>query len=884
MSWISRLSNFFRRSRIEHEIDEELASHIEEAMAQGRSAVEARKAFGGEILQRERSRDVKLLPWLDALLADVVFGWRQLRKRPAVSIAAILSLALAIGATTAAFQLVDAVLLRTLPVSHPDQLFYLAATYVDRDGHPDYRDDFDYPTFRQYREAVADRADLMVIGFSAPQDVVFGSGTEMERVHRQYISGNAFSVFGLQPAVGRLLSVHDDLIPGSDPIAVLSYDYWTRRFARDRNVIRQTFRMGNDQFQIVGVAPQGFIGTEPGTVTDVFMPAMINTKAIDSPGWSWFRIWVHPKAGLAAEQVRQPLQAYFTREHRERLKDFHSDTPKPVIDAYLSEKLILLPAASGASEVQKTYRRPLLILAALVALVLLIACTNVGNLLAGQAASRAREMALRVAIGAGRRRLIQMVLVESALLAAMASAAGTLFAAWSAPLVISMLHVPEDPVRLVLESGWRSLVFSIGLASLVALLFGLAPALQASGVKPMTALKGEDLHSRRGMQALLAAQMGFCVLVQFVAGLFVSTFERLSDRPLGFSPGHVLVMDSSASKEQPLQVWMQVADELRGTPGVQSAAMAGWPLLSRNRWTTDVRIPGHAIEGRSPYMLDVSPGFFETMHIGLMDGRDFRPGDFPPRLSASARPLPGVGIVNEAFARTYFNGQNPVGSTVSILKSKDLSTPMEIIGYVRDAAYYDVREPMHPTIYAPMSDKQDSTFLIRTVGNPFALAPVLRRAVSKARPDFRVRTIEVQSSFVQWQMLRERLLASLSLFFSIVALALAAIGLYGLLNYSVTQRRREIGIRMAVGARPAQVVRLVTSGLFGMVSLGLFLGLAGGVACGRVVESLLFEVKATDPGALAMPLIALLGAALLAALPPAIRAVQIDPAQTLRSE
>lgn len=272
------------------------------------------------------------------------------------------------------------------------------------------------------------------------------------------------------------------------------------------------------------------------------------------------------------------------------------------------------------------------------------------------------------------------------------------------------------------------------------------------------------------------------------------------------------------------------------------------------------------------------------MRIGLIDGRDFQPGDVPPRSIASAQRLPGVGIVNEAFAHTYLNGQNPVGRSVGVLQSKDTPTAMHIIGYVRNAAYYDVREPMRPTIYLPMASRQDNTFLVRTAGNPLAAAPTLRSAIQKARPDFQVGTIQEQSAFVRWQMLRERLLASLSLFFSIVGLVLAAIGLYGLLNYSVIRQRRDVGIRMALGARPTQVVRLVTSGLFAMVSLGLLVGLVGGVACGRFVNSLLFEVKPTDAGAVAVPLLALLAVALLASIPPALRAVQIDPAETLRSE
>jgi len=886
MSWVTRFTNLFRQGRLHGELDEEIASHIAEAVEQGRSEEEARRVFGGALRYREQSRDLKLLPWLDALSSDAIFGWRQLNKRRAASAAAILSLALAIGATTAVFRLVDAVLLRTLPVAEPERLSYLATSLIDREGRPDYRDDFDYPTFRKYRDLVADRADLMVVGVATRQDAIFPPSDEPERINRQFLSGNVFGVFGLQPALGRLLTPNDDVTPGAHPVAVLSYDFWTRRLARAPDVVGKTFRIGNERFEIVGVAPKGFIGTEPGELTDVFVPAMMNAQAINSPGWSWFRIWMRPKPGWATDQVLHPLQAAFLREHEERAQSFDADTPREVINLYMNQKLRLMPAAVGASDLQKQYRRPLLILGVLVALVLLVACANVGNLLTGQAAARAREMALRVSIGAGRGRLIQLVLVESALLAAFASAVGAMFAWWSAPFVISMLRMPEDPVRVVLNAGWRELTFGAALALFVTLLFGLAPALRASAIQPVSALKGgEDPHSRRRlMSGLLAAQMAFCVLVQFVAGLFVTTFQRLSTRPLGFSYEHVLVMDASGGGEHPLGTWMQVADELRQTPGVEAVSLAGWPLLSGNGWTSNVRVPGRALEARSPYFLNVSPGFFETMRIAMLDGRDFRPGDIAPHLSGPGKAVPGVGIVNETFARTYFDGQNPVGRRVDVSQGKDISASMEIVGYVRDAAYRNMREPIRPTVYVPHGSRRNSTFLVRTAGNPLALAPLLRRRVSESRTDFRVRTIQPQSNFVRWHLLRERLLAALSSFFAIVALVLAAVGLYGVLNYSVTQRRREIGIRMALGAGSAQVVRGVTAGLIGVVSLGLLIGLAGGVACGRFVESLLFEVKSADPGAVVTPLLTLVGAGLLAALAPAIRAVQIDPAQTLRSE
>jgi predicted permease len=885
MSWIRRFGNVFRQDRLNREIEEELASHIEEAIEHGIPAEEARKTLGNVLHYRESSRDARLLPWLGSLGSDVVFGWRQLRKRPAVSAAAILSLALAIGATTAAFRLINAVLLRTLPVADPQGLFFVAAGFVDRDGRTDYRDAFDYTTFRRYSETVADRADLVLAGDVSPRrSPVFGSGAEGERVYRQYVSGNLFPIFGLQPALGRLFTPDDDRVRGGHPVAVLSYEFWTRRFARDPNVLGSTCRSGTDIFTVIGVAPKGFTGTEPGSMVDVFLPAMMS-EAVDHSGWNDFRVFVRPKPGFTAEQVRQPLQASFTGEHQNRLKSFPGDTPKPVIDAFLNEKLLLLPAASGASHVQKDYRRPLIILSTLVLLVLLIACMNVGNLFTAQATARAREMALRVSIGAGRWRLIQLVLVESALLAVIASALGAVFAAWSAPLVVAMLHVPEDPVRLVLDSGWRDVAFAAALASSVALLFGLAPALRASKVRPMSALRGgEDPHARRRLiYVLLAAQLAFCILVQFVAGLFVNTFQRLSNRPLGFSPQRLLVMDGDIPKQQPSQFWMQTAEQLRATPGVQSIALACWPLLEGDHWTVSVRLRGHAVEIRSPYAMEVSPGYFETMRIGWIAGRDLRLTDLPPRLDASKQPLPGVGIVNEAFARTYFEGQNPVGRSVYVLQNKDTAASMEIIGYVRDAAYAEVREPMRPTIYVPIVKRNYYTFMVRTTGDARAVMPMLRRAVSDT-PGLTVHTIQPETNFLRAQMLRERLLATLSFFFAMVALVLAAVGLYGVLNYSVTWQRREIGIRIALGARPAHVVRQTISGLLAMVLAGTLLGLVAGIACGRLTESLLYEIKPTDPGTVITPLLALLGAAVAATLPPVVRATRIDPAQTLRSE
>lgn len=891
--WIHRLSGSLRQGRRDQELEQELQLHLElaaeEARRRGESPEEARRAarlhLGNVSQAMEAYRDQRGLPWLDSLASDVRFGWRQLNKHRAVSLAAILSLGLAIGATTAAFRLVDAVLLRPLPVADPERLFVVSFAVHDPQNRPDTRDDFDYPTYRRYAHVIDERADLMVVGMTARQDIIVGT-SESEKAFRQFLSGNVFPTFGLQPALGRLLVPADDDAPGSHPVAVLSYDFWTRRFGGDPRAIGQSLRLGAQTYEVIGVAPRGFIGTEPGRMADVFVPATMNVQALNSPGWSWFRLWVRPKPGVAPSEIEQLLQTAFTEEHQQRVKTLPRDTPRDSIDAYLKERIELLPAGSGASGMQTTFRRPLMILGGLVVFVLLIACTNVANLLIAQAMTRGREMALRVSIGADRWRLIRLVLIESALLALLSTMVGTIFGWWSAPFLVSMLAPAEDPVRMVLAPDWRALAFAIALTTIVTCLFGLAPAVRASSFTPITALRGgsDPRGHRRLMDVLIAAQMAFCVFVLFVAGLFVATFTRLLNQPLGFSHDRALVIDTmSRSKSEPAESWMQIADNLRQIPGVQSAAMASWALLSENRWSGTIFIPGRPPETRPAYFLEIAPGFFDTMQIGMVQGRDFRPGDRAPQVNEQNQPIAGLAIVNEAFARVYFDGQNPVGRKVSMRPRNDVYAPVEIVGLVRDAAYFNVREPMRPTLYVPLGPRNNGSLIVRTSGDPLMLASTLRQQIATLRPDLRIQ-VGRMSGLVKRQMLRERLLATLSLFFAVVALVLACIGLYGVLNYGVVQRRREIGVRMALGARAAHVARGVTRDMVLAVAAGSLIGLAGGLGFGRVVERLLFQVKALDPVMLLIPLLTLAAATALAALPPILRAVRIDPAQTLRAE
>jgi predicted permease len=562
--------------------------------------------------------------------------------------------------------------------------------------------------------------------------------------------------------------------------------------------------------------------------------------------------------------------------------------PQADITRFLNQKPVVSPAGAGISDLQKDYRRSLGILGLLAALVLLIACVNVANMMTAQAAARAQEMALRISIGAGRRRLVQLILAQSALLALFASVLGAFFAAWSAPFVLGLVNPPDDPARLALPADWRVLGFGFGLILLVVLLLGLLPALRASAVRPVAALKGgEDPHSpRRLLRGAIALQVAFCFLVLFLSSLFVASFQRLQDRPLGFSTDHLLLLETVAGKGQPSFVWNQTAEALRAAPGVESVAISGWPLLGRIMINSDISINGAPPSPTPAWLLNISPGWLSTMKIPLVSGRDFRPQDTSP---SSARQ--GAAIVNEAFAKTYFPGQDPIGRTFERGAHQPVN---KIVGVTPDTPYHDLREPNRPIFYVPFDQVDDksaprtaafATFVIHTnAKNPLALAGGLRQLIAQRHNGLRVSNITTQLDLVRDQTIRERLLAMLAAFFAAVALLLAGIGLYAVLNYSVLQRRREIGIRIAIGSTRAGIVRIVTRDIFLMIGLGGCAGVALGFGAARYVASLFYQVKATDADMIALPTCAILLTALIATLPAVLRALRTDPTEILRTE
>jgi putative ABC transport system permease protein len=888
MSLWSRLGNVFRSGRIESELDEELQFHFEErirellATGMSREAATAQVArrFGNPLRWREQSRDVKLLPWFDSVLRDIRLGLRMLRKNATVTAAAVASLSLALGACVAAFSLVDALILRPLPLRKPEQLIYLTVS-TNTPERPE-SDTFSDPLFVRLRDAARGSADLFAMSTQVIRPVRFAeTGGEKEPVRTQYVSGDAFERLGIGPAGGRLLGREDDLTPGASPVAVISYAYWQRRFGRDPAVIGRWFSLEERQFQIVGVTDRQFTGIEPGRPTDLWMPyAMYNPRAFGNFQFNWFRVIGRLTNDVRPEQARNVLQPALTNFRREYAPhEFGPDRPSERLKGFLEARLFVRSAANGPSPLRREFERPLWILVSIAALLLMIAGSNVANLFLARTAAREREMALRLSIGAGRGRLVQQMLIESALIALAVCAFGLLFAGVAGPAVVGMLAPADDPVQLDLRLDWRLLAFAAVLTLLMTALFGLVPALRASNVSPIAALKTGGRSGTRAavMRPFVAMQVAFGLVVLFVGGLLVLSFGRLSSVNPGFAASDVLLVNMETVRrvdavEQRAGLF-QVLDHLKAVPGVQSVSFAEFNILGR-AWTHNVRPPGNPHDDIEATVQPVGPEYFETLRIPLLAGRGFVARDMAEHATAV--------VINEAYAARYFGREPALGRTLEARFAMNDGVH-DVVGVVANTRY-DLRKPPAPTVYIPLTQRGNGTVHVRIAGDPVTLAVRLREEVRAANPLFRATTVMPQSAVVDQTLLRERLLALLSGFFAVVGLVLAAVGLYGVLSYSVVQRTREIGIRVALGARQLGVIRTVLTDIGNAAFTGAVFGLAGGLYLARFIETLLFEVTPHDFWSLTLPLATLFVTAALAAILPAARAARVDPVIALRYE
>jgi predicted permease len=907
MSWLSRVVNALNPRRLDEDLAEEIRDHLERRAAalraQGLDADEARQQtrlrFGSATRMLEESRDIRLSAELEGTLRDVRYGWRGMRKAPAFALTAVLSLALAIGATTAVYSIVDAAILRSLPVPHADRIVMLTYPGISDPGNanPAERQSFSYPEFVQFA-TVARPAGRLAL-FSSPERVEARPDERdapAERINWAYVSGDAFDMLGVGAAVGRLFSAEQDRIPQDRPLAVLSHDYWRRRFQGDPTVLGRRMVIAGKLFEIVGVAQKGFFGVEPGRFVDVWVPGTTyEARALTDPGWHWFRILGRLAAGAAPDQLQDRLQPSFHDFQVQRVQGFFS-MPPAIRKQFLDSAIRIRSAATGVSDFRQDFARPLWIVFAIAAGILLMACANVASLLLARSTARASEMAMRISLGAARSRLVRQMLTESLLLSLLAGALGWLLARTVGPLLVGLLSNNNDPVQFALAVDTRVLMFSAAVSAATTVFFGLIPAWQTSGGVPMHCLRSSSGQSRRlkvgklfvGFQVACA----FCLVA--VGAAFVFSLANLYHVDPGFDSRNVAVLsvttEVAGKADDPvewaethrgeqarlLNLMFDLQNRVASQPGVQSAALAWWPIFRGTGWSSQVLIPGHAPSDREEIFYRISPSYFATLRTPLISGRDFTFAD------ANAR-QPTPAIVNEAFARRYFNSRNVVGREFSY-PFRNAPIRAVIVGVTADAHYYDLRGRGEPMVYLPVEGNNSFTLYVRS---QFPLAHTVRlveRETHALGSGTRLREVTSLELMVGNTLVRERLLAGVGGTCASFGLLLAVIGLFGLLSYTVGRRTREIGVRVALGAQRRQVVSLVLWDVAGLMGVGLTAGVAGAFAALAAFRSLLFGIRSADPSVAGTAVALFLMTGMLAAGLPAHRAATMDPMRALREE
>jgi predicted permease len=889
MEWMNemwrRLVFLFRRRRMEEELAEEMRLHVElRAVEDGADG--ARRRFGNETLLREQGREVWGWQWLDSIIQDLRYGVRNLAGHPAFALTAIASLALGIGANTAIFSILNAVMLRELPVEDPSRLVEV------RTGDNAY---FTNPIW----EAVRDRQQVFN-GMLAYSDAEFdlSAGGERQMARGIWVSGDYFRVLGVPAWRGRMITPEDDTRGGGKhgPVAVISHKMWVARYQSDEAIIGKQIRLDGHQFTIVGVTPPWFHGLQVDTRYDVAIPIcsqlIMNTETnvLEHRSWWWLRILGRLGPERTLMQANAGLQAISKGVRQVTVPPKWATKDQA---QYLLEVMTARQAGTGFSSVGDRYRKALFTLMAVVGLVLLIACANVANLLLARAAARQKEISIRMSIGAGRARVLRQLLTESVMLAVLGAAAGTLLAHWGSTFLVGMMSTTRDPLALDVSPDWRVLLFTMSVALLTALLFGLAPAFLATMVDPNVALKEKARgavsgNSRFGAGKLLVAgQVGLSLMLLVAAGLFLSSMRHLLTQPAGFDPRNVLLVQvdtlGKVPKGKRTSEIAAVLRRVRQVPGVMSAATGVIPPISGMTWNNFTFPDGYTSKSQEDtlaYFNRVSPGYFRAMGMTLVAGRDFAESD----TKSSTWKM----ILSESAARRFFGGSNAVGRMVGTEEAPGTKRVMhEVIGVVKDAKYNDMKGDSSMTAYLAM-DQDDDPFLsyfvaVRAAGDKGALTGELRRAVADVNSGLSLEFVDFERR-IHESLSQERTVASLSTFFGALALVLAMVGLYGVMAYTVVRRQAEIGIRMALGASNRSVVWLIMRDVLLMLASGLTLGVVASLAAGKLVTSLLYGVKPSDPATLTAAVLVLALATALAGYLPARRASRLEPTVTLREE
>ncbi len=894
-----RFRALFQRNAVESEMDDELRFHfeqqIEKYVSAGATRAEAvrraRLAFGGPEQIKEECRDARGVSFLENLLQDFRYALRIFSRTPVITAIAILSLALGIGANTAIFSLIDTVMLRLLPVQNPQDLVQLYRTSPPQNVEP--TSSFTNLLWEQLR----DRQDIFsgVLSWSSTH-FDLAQGGQVRHVNGIFASGSYFHTLGVRPAAGRLFVPEDDRrrCPG---VAVLSYGFWQDHFGGAQNAIGGTLSLDHQPFQIIGVSIRGFYGMEPGQRFDVAIPICAAARfdgkesRLDHRSWWWLSIAGRVKQGIGREQLHTRLGVLSATVFASAVPQDWAPADQ---ESFRTRRLMSVPAATGTSDLRRQFGQPLAILMAVVGLVLLIACANIASLMFARGVPRSKEIAVRKALGASRGRLVRQLLTECILLSLVGAFLGILFARWGSALLVRFISTANNPVFLDLSLDGRVLAFTAAIAVLTGILFGLFPAIRSTRVSLTSAMKGagaEDserrVHFRPG-KWIVASQVAMSLVLVVVAGLFLRSMIKLATLDIGFDRTNVLLVranlkTANVSQEQWPATFDEMESRLRSFPGVISVSRSLMTPMSNFEWNNYIKAdtPNPPTGDASlAYFNFISPTYFDTLRAPLLAGRAFNAND--------TKTSPQVAIVNETLARKFFSTMNPVGKSFRVAADPGKPEPLvQIVGLVKDSKYESLREDTYATAFFPISQipegDEAENFELRTGTPPSGLALAVQDVVAKVNKsiplEFHTLAQQVDDSLVQ-----ERLLATLSVFFGALALLLAAIGLYGALSYLVNQRRTEFGIRMALGAQRASILRLVLSDLTAVLLGGIGAGVAISWAAAGLLRKLLFGLAPHDSMTVAAAIALLAAVAFLAAYLPARRAMRGDPMTALRYE
>jgi len=833
---------------------------------------------------------------MTAPIADLWLALRGLRRNPLFATVAILSLALGIGANTAIFTLIDQILLRKLPVTAPEQLVMLYQQGSHMGSNMGSRM-HSYPMYQDFQKRAEPLADVLCRRLVAASVSI---DNQTERIQAEMVSGNFFTMLGVKAAAGRVFnSQEDDQVYQGHPVVVLGYDYWVNRFARDPGVIGKKILVNNFPMTIVGVSAAGFAGIDPAQSPQIRVP--VQMKPVMVPNWTWVHMdnrrsrWVQVfgrlKPGYTVESAQALLQGLFTQVRAYEMtlpaaKDWSAFSR----ERFMQGKMLVVSAAMGYSSLRNDFSTALIVLMCMVGLVLLIACANVANLLIARGFMRQKEIAVRLSLGASRARLVKQLLVESLLLSFLGGIAGLALAVVLTRSLLALIPVEGQPLLIDANPDARILGFTLGLTFITGIIFGLLPALRASRPDPWTTLKdtvgsiagsGGSLFLRKG---LVTAQVALSFLLLFGAGLFVRSLQNLKTTDTGVALDNLVTFQLSPDlngydDQRTVLFYRELLNRLRAAPGVKSAALASVPILAGNEWDSSMSVEGHRAadgENMQAFMNALSPGYFETMRIPFLEGRDFTTMDVKENAT--------VAIVNRRFAEHFFKGRSAVGKRLGWGGGPNTKLTIEIVGVVADSLYEGPREGVRRQVFVPNWGRGGAAFYVRTTTGSAGAYNLMRNELKQldaSMPVYQMKTLEGQ---LDETLLTDRLIALLSAGFGLLATVLASVGLYGVMAFVVARRKKELGIRLALGAQPGRVIWMVMREVMLLLGIGLAVGVPAALALGRYVSAQLYGIQPNDPWIAGTTMVLLTAVSAAAGLIPAHRASRIDPILALRYE